>query len=47
MKKAYETERLILKCIDKTYAEKDNQSKIIGSIGFSNIIRGSFLSCHL
>lgn len=100
MRTAYETERLILKVLDETYAHlvldyysrnreflqeweplkgedfytkeyhekvlndelvsiergnsfrlwmfnKQNQSKIIGCVGFSNIIRGSFLSCHL
>lgn len=100
MKKVYETERLNLKVLDKTYADlvldyylrnesfleeweakkdkefytkeyqeeqlskdlaniennslvrlwifkKNDDRKIIGSIGFSNIIRGAFLSCHL
>jgi ribosomal-protein-alanine N-acetyltransferase len=100
MQKVYETERLILKVLDKTYAplvldyysrnklflepweplryeefytkeyheyqlyneliniengnslklwifEKNDNSKVIGSVGFSNIVRGAFLSCHL
>lgn len=100
MKKVYETERLLLKVIDKTYAEavisyylrnkafleewepvkreefyakeyqekqltkelediernnsfrvwifkKEQEDAIIGSIGFSNIVRGAFLSCFL
>ena len=100
MQKTYETERLILKVLDKTYStlvldyylrnksfleqweplrneefytkkyhenqlyndlinmekgnslslwifKKNDDSKIIGSIGFNNIVRGSFLSCHL
>lgn len=100
MQKVYETERLLLKVIDGTYAElvldyflrnkafleewepvkseesytkeyhekqldkelinmeskgslrvwifkKEDESKIIGTIGFSNIVRGAFLSCYL
>lgn len=100
MQKVYETERLILKVVDKSYAElvvdyylrnksfleewepikdedfytkqyqeeqldkelstiennsslrlwvfkKENENKVIGSIGFNNIVRGVFLSCHL
>lgn len=100
MQKVYETERLILKVVDKSYAElvvdyylrnksfleewepikdedfytkqyqeeqldkelstiennsslrlwvfkKGNENKVIGSIGFNNIVRGVFLSCHL
>lgn len=100
MQKIYETERLILKPIDKSYAglvidyylrnksfleeweavkseefytkqyqeellekelasiesnnslrlwifKKENENRIIGTIGFSNIVRGAFLSCHL
>lgn len=100
MQKVYETKRLILKVLDKSYAEavldyylrnrsfleewepikdnefytkkyqeqqldeelskiennnsfrlwvfkKGNKNKIIGSVGFSNIVRGVFLSCHL
>jgi len=100
MQKFYETERLILKVLDKTYAslvldyylrnkafldpweplkneefyteeyhenklntdlidikngnslrlwifKKDDNNKIIGAVGFSNIVRGVFLSCHL
>jgi [ribosomal protein S5]-alanine N-acetyltransferase len=27
--------------------KKDEPNRIIGSIGFSNIVRGAFLSCHL
>lgn len=27
--------------------KKEDDSKIIGSIGFNNIVRGAFLSCHL
>lgn len=27
--------------------KKDDESRIIGSVGFNNIIRGAFLSCHL
>lgn len=27
--------------------KKDDDSRVIGSIGFNNIIRGAFLSCHL
>lgn len=27
--------------------KKEDDTKIIGTIGFSNIIRGAFLSCHL
>jgi len=100
MQKAYETERLLLKILDKSDAElvfdyylrnkhfleeweplkeknfylidyqqeqlekdlgnmknnsllrlwvfkKQEQKKIIGSIGFNNIVRGAFQSCHL
>lgn len=100
MEKAYETERLLLKVLDKSYAQlvldyylrnksfleewepikseefytkeyqeeqldkelsnienkrsfrlwifkKGDSSKIIGSVGFSNIVWGAFLSCHL
>jgi [ribosomal protein S5]-alanine N-acetyltransferase len=100
MQKVYETERLVLKVIDKSYAElivnyylrnksfleewepvkgedfytkqyqeeqldkelsniennnsfrlwvfkKGDESRIIGSVGFSNIVRGAFLSCTL
>ncbi len=100
MKKIYETERLILKVLDKTNAnlvldyylrnesfleewetkkdqnfytkeyhqellskelmsiendnmlrlwifKKNDDTKIIGSVGFNNIVRGAFLSCHL
>jgi [ribosomal protein S5]-alanine N-acetyltransferase len=100
MEKAYETNRLILKVLDKSYAnivleyhinnkqfleawepikddefynleyqedslemdlikiknnsmvkfwifKKDEPNKVIGSVGFSNIVRGAFLSCHL
>ncbi len=100
MQKIYETERLVLKVIDKSYAEmvidyylrnksfleewepvkgkefytkqyqeeqldkelsniennnsfrlwvfkKENENRIIGSVGFSNIVRGAFLSCTL
>jgi ribosomal-protein-alanine N-acetyltransferase len=100
MHTVYETERLVLKILDRTYAElvidyyirnedfleewepqkaeefytkayqeqqldrelisiqnsnafrlwifrKGDNSRIIGSIGFSNIVRGAFLSCHL
>ncbi|MGF7056433.1 GNAT family N-acetyltransferase [Brassicibacter mesophilus] len=100
MQKVYETERLILKVVDKSYAElvvdyylrnksfleewepikdedfytkqyqeeqldkesstiennsslrlwvfkNENENKVIGSIGFNNIVRGVFLSCHL
>jgi len=100
MQKVYETERLLLKVLDKSYGElvldyylrnrlfleqweptrseefytkeyheeqlakdlydiekgssfrlwifnKENHSKILGSIGFNNIIKGAFLSCHL
>lgn len=27
--------------------KKNDESRIIGSVGFNNIIRGAFLSCHL
>lgn len=100
MKKKYETERLILKILDKSYAQlvldyylrnksfleewepvkskefytkqyqeeqldnefsnidnkrsfklwvfkKEDNSRIIGSVSFSNIVWGAFLSCHL
>lgn len=100
MEKIYETQRLVLKVLDKTYAElvlnyysrnkefleewepykseefytkeyhekqltnellniengnsfrlwifkKDDDKRIIGSVGFNNIVRGAFLSCHL
>lgn len=100
MQRVYETERLVLKVLDKSYAEvvldyylrnklflenweptkspefytrvyqekqlddeldkiennysfrlwispKNNDKKIIGSVGFNNIVRGAFLSCHL
>ncbi|MDT8719255.1 GNAT family N-acetyltransferase [Clostridium sp. 19966] len=100
MEKIYETERLVLKVLDKSYADlvleyysrnklfleeweprrnegfytkayhekelekeyisiekgdsfrvwilkKEDERKIIGSIGFSNIVRGAFLSCYL
>lgn len=100
MQKVYETERLILKISDNSYAElvidyylrnksfleeweavkreefytnkyqeeqlgeelsnienkrsfrlwvfkKDDDNRIIGSVGFNNIVRGAFLSCHL
>jgi ribosomal-protein-alanine N-acetyltransferase len=100
MQRVYETERLILKILDKTYAQlildyyyknksfleqweplrdeefytkeyhenqlnneliniengnshrlwifkKNDNTKVIGSIGFSNIVRGAFLSCNL
>lgn len=100
MARTYETDRLILKVLDKSHAElvldyysrnrvfleeweplkgeefytrehhekqlndefnniekgnafrlwifkKDDQSKIVGSVGFNNIVRGAFLSCHL
>jgi len=100
MQKVYETERLVLKVLDKSYAQlvldyylrnksflepweplrskefytkqyqeeqlenefsnindkrsfrlwifkKEDSSKIIGTVGFSNIIWGAFLSCHL
>lgn len=100
MQKVYETERLILKVLDRSHAElvldyylknrsfleewepvkskefytkqhqeeqlgkelaniennnsfriwvfkKEDDSKIIGSVGFNNIVRGAFLSCHL
>jgi [ribosomal protein S5]-alanine N-acetyltransferase len=100
MKRIYDTERLILKVLDKTYADqvleyyirnsdflepweivrdedfytkknhekqltselinirngrlfklwifkKDDESRVIGSVAFNNIVRGSFLSCHL
>ncbi len=100
MQKVYETERLVLKVLDKNYAElvldyylrnklfleewepkksekfytrsyqeeqldkelvniengnsfrvwifkKDNDRKIIGSVGFTNIVKGAFLSCYL
>lgn len=100
MNKLYETKRLKLKVLDKTYAglvldyyyrnkefleeweptkvdefytkeyqevqfnkeliniesnnsfriwifKKNDDSRIIGSVGFNNIIRGAFLSCHL
>lgn len=100
MQKVYETERLVLKVIDKSYAElvidyylnnkcfleqwepvkkkefytkqyqeeqldkelsniennnalrlwifkKENENRIIGTVGFSNIVRGAFLSCTL
>lgn len=100
MQKVYETERLILKILDNSYAElvidyylrnksfleeweavkreefytkqyqeeqlgeelsnienkrsfrlwvfkKDDDNRIIGSVGFNNIVRGAFLSCHL
>lgn len=100
MQRVYETERLVLKVLDKTYAElvldyylrnkifleewepvkseefykrfhqeeqldkelvniengnsfrlwifkKDDDRRIIGSVGFNNIVRGVFLSCHL
>ncbi|NLY77099.1 MAG: GNAT family N-acetyltransferase [Tissierellia bacterium] len=100
MQKVYESERLILKILDKSYAQmvldyylrnksfleewepvkskefytrqyqeelldkelsniiskrsfrlwifkKEDSSKIIGSVGFSNIVWGAFLSCHL
>lgn len=99
MQKVYETERLVLKVLDKTYAPlvldyysknktfleqweplrsedfykkeyheyqlsneliniengnslrlwifKKSENKIIGSVRFSNIVRGAFLSCHL
>jgi [ribosomal protein S5]-alanine N-acetyltransferase len=100
MQKVYETERLILKVLDKSYAElvtdyylrnryfleelepvkneefytnkyqekqldkelcdienkrsfrlwifkKDDEDRIIGSVGFNNIVMGAFLSCHL
>lgn len=100
MKKVFETERLLLKVIDKSYAElvidyylrnqsfleewdtvkkeefytkpyqeeelekelvniennrsfriwifkKEEESRIIGTVGFNNIIKGAFLSCHL
>lgn len=100
MKKVYETERLVLRILDKTHAQsvldyylrnkeflgewepvrgedfytrefheeqlekdldsinnntllrlwismKDDDKRIIGSIGFNNIVRGAFLSCHL
>ncbi|MEJ8555087.1 GNAT family N-acetyltransferase [Tepidibacter sp. Z1-5] len=100
MQKVYETERLVLKMLDKTYAKlvldyylrnrdfldewepikseefykisyheeqlgkqlvniengtsftlwifkKEDEKRIIGSIGFNNIVRGAFLSCYL
>lgn len=100
MQRVYETERLILKVLDRSYAElvldyylrnrlflqeweplkddmfytkqyqkeqldkelssiennnsfrlwifkKHDDSKIIGTVGFNNIVRGAFLSCHL
>lgn len=100
MQKVYETERLVLKVIDKSYAElvmdyylnnkcfleqwepvkkkefytkqyqeeqldkelssiennnalrlwifkKEDENRIIGTVGFSNIVRGAFLSCTL
>jgi len=100
MEKVYETERLVLKVIDKSYAElgidyylnnkcfleqwepvkrkefytkqyqeeqldkelssiennnalrlwifkKEDENRIIGTVGFSNIVRGAFLSCTL
>lgn len=100
MQKIYETERLVLKVIDKSYAElvidyylnnkcfleqwepvkkkefytkqyqeeqldkelsniennnalrlwifkKEDENRIIGTVGFSNIVRGAFLSCTL
>lgn len=100
MEKVYETERLILKVLDKSYAEvvmdyflrnksfleewepvkseefytikyqehqldkdfssiknknsfrlwifkKEEKNRIIGSVGFNNIVMGAFLSCHL
>nr|WP_300004728.1 GNAT family N-acetyltransferase [Tissierella sp.] len=99
MQRIYETERLLLKVLDKTYAElvleyylrnrdflnewepsrdeefytntyheqqlqeqlidfedgrslrlwifKKAEAKIIGCVSFSNIVRGSFMSCHL
>lgn len=100
MLKAYETERLMLKVLDKSYArlvldyylrnksflkewepikseefyttqyqeeqldkellniknkdlfrlwifKKQDTSRIIGSVGFNNIVKGAFLSCHL
>lgn len=100
MQKVYETERLLLKVLDKSYSElvldyylrnrsfleewepvkgeefytkkyhqeqldkefsnienkksfrlwiftKQDDSRIIGSIGFNNIVRGAFLSCYL
>jgi ribosomal-protein-alanine N-acetyltransferase len=100
MQTVYETERLILKALDKSYTElvidyylrnklfleewedlkteefytkqyqeeqldkelskienkssfrlwlfkKEDLSRIIGSVGFNNIVRGAFLSCHL
>jgi len=100
MQKIYETERLVLKVLDKSHAKlvidyysrnnyfleewdsvkgeefytkryqeeqlekelsniennnsfrlwifkKQNNSRIIGNVGFNNIIRGAFISCHL
>ncbi|MDD4569911.1 MAG: GNAT family N-acetyltransferase [Tepidanaerobacteraceae bacterium] len=100
MQGVYETERLVLKVLHKTYAElvldyylrnrdflkeweptksedfytmqhqeeqldkelvniangnlfrlwilkKNDESRVIGSVGFNNIVRGAFLSCHL
>lgn len=100
MQRIYETERLILKVLDKSYGElvlnyylrnksfleewepvkseefytrryqeeqldkeltniknksafrlwvfiKEHESRIVGSVGFNNIVRGAFLSCHL
>ncbi|MFL0269030.1 GNAT family N-acetyltransferase [Candidatus Clostridium radicumherbarum] len=100
MTRIYETERLVLKVLDKSYAQqvldyylrnklfleewepvknkefytikyqkeqlynelaviennrafrlwlfkKEDRSRIIGSVGFNNIVRGAFLSCHL
>ncbi|MFL0247236.1 GNAT family N-acetyltransferase [Candidatus Clostridium stratigraminis] len=100
MTRIYETERLVLKVLDKSYAQqvldyylrnkifleewepvknkefytikyqdeqldneftiiennrafrlwlfkKEDSSRIIGSVGFNNIVRGAFLSCHL
>ena len=100
MQKVYETERLVLKVLDKSYAElvidyylrnkyfleewesvkgeefytkqyqeeqldkelsniennnsfrlwifkKQDDSRIIGAVGFNNIVRGAFISCHL
>lgn len=100
MQKVYETERLVLKLLDQSYAglvvdyylrnkpfldeweplqneefytktyheeqlnkelsnienkssfrlwvfKKEDESKIIGCVGFNNIVRGAFLSCHL
>lgn len=100
MQKSYQTERLVLKVLDKSYTEsvidyylrnesfleewepvkckefytkqyqekqlaeelsniennrsfrlwvfkRENESRIIGSVGFNNIVRGAFLSCYL